>query len=135
MKSHFDEHTDKIRERRHRLAGFKHGARQPRLAMEANVKPDAKIRKRTEEAGAVQAKYGDICFVNQADPDEINLTSFGNDSTGPSALPYTRDDALVSNGASATEPCLSPAEMRTRTATGGLLPAGTASTATRTIFP
>ena len=42
---------------------------------------------------------------------------------------------MVDNGAVTPKPCLSPAEMRTRTATGCLLPVGTSSTAMRTIFP
>ena len=62
------------------------------------------------------------------------LTSFGDDSTEPPALPCCRDDALVDKGAKASKPCLSPVEMRTLTAVGDLLPARTASTATRTIF-
>ena len=62
------------------------------------------------------------------------LTSFGDEFTGPPALPCTRDDALVDNGVAAPKPCLSPAEMRTRTAAGGLLPTGKASAATRIIF-
>ena len=44
-----------------------------------------------------------------------------------------RDDALVDNGAAAPKPCLSHAEMGTRTVAGGLFPVGTASTA-RIIF-
>ena len=41
---------------------------------------------------------------------------------------------MVANGAVTPKPCISPAEMRTRTAADGLLPAGTASTVMRTIF-
>ena len=50
------------------------------------------------------------------------------------ALPC-RNDALVDRGAEELRPCPSPAEMRTLTAAGGLLLAGTASTAMRTTFP
>ena len=67
----------------------------------------------------------------QVDTDLIRLTSFGDDFTGLSALPCLRNDALVDNGAAVPKPRLSPAEIRTLTATGGLLPAGKASTATR----
>ena len=41
------------------LAGLKHEARQPRVIMEADVKPDTKTRKRTEDAAADRAKHGD----------------------------------------------------------------------------
>ena len=61
------------------------------------------------------------------------LTSFGDDSTEPLALPC-RDDAMVNKGAAALKPCLSPVEMRVLRAAGGLLFAGTSSTATRIIF-
>ena len=71
----------------------------------------------------------------QVDPDPMCLTSFGYDSTGPPALPCSRDDVLGDKGAAAPKPCFSPIEMRTLTAAGGVLPTGTASTAMRTIFP
>ena len=54
-------------------------------------------------------------------------------TTEPPAHPR-RDDVLVDKGASAPKPCLSPVEMRTLTAAGDLLPAGTASTTMKTIF-
>ena len=94
---------------------------------------DKKTRERTEGAAtAVQAKLRDSCSANQVDPDPMCLTSFGDDSIGPPALPCSRNDALVGNGAAAPKSCLSPLEMRTATAAGGLLPAGTTFTATRT---
>ena len=62
------------------------------------------------------------------------LISFGDDSTRPPALPCSRDGALVDKGATAPKPCLSPMEMRMLTVADGLVPAGTASTATMTIF-
>ena len=43
----------------------------------------------------------------------------------------SRDDVLVGNGAAALKSCLSPLEMRSLTAAGGLLPADKASTTTR----
>ena len=92
---------------------------------------DTKTRECTEGATAtVQAKYGDSCSVNQVDPDPMYLTSFGNGSTGPLALPCSRDDALVDNGAAAPKSCLSPMEMRTLTAADGLLPNGKTSKVT-----
>ena len=45
------------------------------------------------------------------------------------------DGARVDKGAEAPNLCLSPVEMHTLTAAGGLLPAGTASTAMMTSFP
>ena len=61
------------------------------------------------------------------------LASFDDDSTEPPALPC-RDDAMVNKGAAVPKPCLSPVKKRTLTATGGLLPTSTASTAKRIIF-
>ena len=103
--------------------------------MEADVPSDTKARKRTEgAAAAVQAEHGDSCPANRIDPDPMCLTSFDDDSTGPPALPCSRDDALVGNGATPPKSCLSHLEVRTPSAAGGLLSAGTASTATRTTF-
>ena len=70
----------------------------------------------------------------EVDPDPICLASFGEDYTGPPAHTCTRDDALADNGTAAPKPCLSPAEMRTLIAAGGVLPAGKASTATRITY-
>ena len=136
-KSHFDqldELTEKKRKTNWRLAGLLHGAQQPRLAKEADVPADTKTRKCTEDAAAYQVKHGDSWSANQVDPDQICLTSVGDDSTGPLALPR-REDALANKGAKAPKWCLSPMDMRTLTAVGGLLPADIASTATRAIFP
>ena len=87
-----------------------------------------------EDIAAERVISGDNLLPSQVDTDPICLTTFGDDSTESPALPRTRDHALVDNGAAAPKPCLSPAEMRTRTAAGGLLPAGTASTVTGIIF-
>ena len=96
---------------------------------------DTKTYERKEgAAAAVQAKHGDNYSANQVDPDPMCLASFGEDSSGPPALPCLRDDALVDNGAAALKSCLSPLGMRTPIAAGVLLPADTASTATRTTF-
>ena len=94
---------------------------------------NTKTRNRMEDVAAERVIGGDH-YLAEVDPDPICLTSFGDDTTGPPAFPCSRDDALVDNGAAAPEPCLWPAEMCTRTAAGGLLPAGTSSTAIRTIF-
>ena len=70
----------------------------------------------------------------QSNHDSMFLTSSGDHFTDTPALPR-RDGVLVNKGAAAPKSCLSPVEMRTLTAAGGLLPAGTASTSMRTIFP
>ena len=118
-----------------RSASLEQDARQPRLAMEANVPSETKTREHTKSAAAaVQTKHEDSCSAIQVDPDPMYLTSFGDDSTGPSALLCSKDHALAANGATAPKSCFSPLEMRTPTAASVLLPAGTASTATRTTF-
>ena len=66
LKSHFDEHTEKMRETRQGSGGFEYDARQPRLAMEACVRPDNKFRKRTEDAAGYQTKHGDSCSAKRA---------------------------------------------------------------------
>ena len=110
-------------------------ARQPRLAMEAGGPANTKNRERTKgAANAVHAMHGDSCSANRVDPGPMCPTSFGSDFTGPPALPCSRDDALVCNGTAAPKSCLSPLEMRSPIAAGGLLPVGKASTATRIIF-
>ena len=118
-----------------RLAGAEHNARQPRLATEADLPTDKKTRKRAKDAAADQAKQGDNCFAKRVDTDPMMcLTSFGDDSTEPPALPCCRDSAMVDKGAAAPKLCLSPVEIHTLTAAGGLRTAAIASTATRTLF-
>ena len=137
MKSHFDkldELANEMGATRQRLARLEQDARQPRPAMETDVPSDTKTQKRMEDAVAVQAKHGDSCSANQVDPDPMYLTSFGDDSTGPPALSCSRDDTLGDNGAATPKSCLPFLEIRTPPAAGGLLSAGTASTATRTTF-
>ena len=131
-----DELADEMRAAKQRLAGLEQDVRQPRLAMEADVPSGTMTRERTEgAAAATQAKHGDSCSANRVDPDPMCLTSFSDDSTSPPTLPCSRDNALlVDNGAAAPKSCLSPLEMRTPIAAGGLLPAGKTSTATRTTF-
>ena len=100
---------------------WRHGPRYTRLA---SVREGA--------AKTVQAMHGDSFSANRVDPDPMCSTSFGVKAE-PLALPC-RDDVLVENGAAAPKSCLSPLEMRSPTAAGGLLPAGMASTATRITF-
>ena len=140
MKSHFDQLDKKMdglmettRGTNQRLVGLLHGAQQRRFAIEANVKPDTKTCKRTKDAAADREKHGNKSSSAQVDHDPICLTSFGDDSSAPLTLPC-RDDALADKGAKAQKPCLSPVKMHTLIAAGGLLTAGTAFTALRTIF-
>ena len=119
-----------------RLTSLEQDARQPRLAIEADGKAETKTRERTEGAvTAVQAMHGDSCHANRVDPDQMMCcTSFVDDCTGPPALPCSRENVLVDNGAAAPNLRLPPFKMRSPTATGGLLPTGEASIATRTTF-
>ena len=137
MKENLDmisETTDRVlRAIYQRLAGAEYDDRQPHLASEADVKPDTKTRKRTEDAAADRVMVGNSCSA-EVGPDPMCLTSFGDDYTEPLALLFCRDDALVVKSVVVPNPCLSLVEIRTLRAAGGLLPAGTASTATRAIF-
>ena len=116
-----------------RLTEAEYDARQPRLATEADVPTDKKTYKRAEGAVADQAKHGDSCSEKRVDMSPKSSTNFGI-TAKPPALPR-RNDVLVDKSTAAPKPCISPVQMRTITAAGGLLPAGTASTAMRTIFP
>ena len=116
-----------------RSASLEQDARRLRLAMEADVRKTTKTCKWTEGAAAAERVIsGDNKSSAKVDPDSICRASIDEDYTGSAAYLCKRDDALVDNGATAPKPCISSAEMRTRTAAGGLLLAGTASTATRT---
>ena len=118
-----NELTNEVRATKQRLAGLEQGARQPRLAMEADVISDSKTGKRTEGAAAAdQAKRGDSYSSKKIQAGPTSSTSFDMKAK-PSALPCTRDDVLVDIGAAAPKQCISPGEMRTRTAAGGLLSA------------
>ena len=99
-----DRLTENLKRANQRVASLEQDTRQPRLAMEADVPADTKTRGRTGGAAiAVQAMHGDSFSANRVDPDPETFTSFGDDSTGPPALPCSRDDALVGNGAAAPE--------------------------------
>ena len=122
-----------MRGTRQRLASLEQDAWHPHLAMKADVPADEKTREHTEGAAkAVQAMHGNSFSANRVDPDPMYSTSFGVKDEPP-AFPC-RDDILAENGAAVPKSCLSPLEMHSPTAAGGLLPAGMASTATRTTF-
>ena len=124
--------SEEMRATDQRLAELLHGAQQPRLAMEADGKSDTKTRKRVEDATAYQAKHEDSCSAKKVQAGPTSSTNFGMKAESP-ALPH-RDDVLVDKSAAAPKACPSPVKMSTLTATGDLLPAGTASAATTTIF-
>ena len=62
----FEELTDNMKRANQRLANLEQKARQPRLAMKADVTADKKTRERLEgAAAAVQAKHGDSCSAKK----------------------------------------------------------------------
>ena len=126
-----------IEERRsidQRLTRLEHGARQPRLAMEADGPADTKTRERTEGAvTAAQVMRGDSFSARRVEPGpNTNSTSFGVKVEPPTLS--CRDNVVVESGDAAPESCLPFLEMRSSTAVGGLVPTGEASTATETKF-
>ena len=129
-----DEISDEMRKMDEHVTRLEHGARQPRLAMEADGQANTKTRERTEGAAtAVQAKRGDGCSARRVEPGpNTNSTSFGVKAEPP-ALPC-RDDVMVECGDAASESRLPSLEMRSSTAAGGLFPTGEASTATENNF-
>ena len=76
-----DELADEMRATKQRLAGLEQDARQPRLAMEADGPSDTKTRNRMEDVAAYRMISGDSFSANQVDPDQMCLTSFGDDFT------------------------------------------------------
>ena len=123
----FRECKEDLRRMDQRLASLEQNARQPRLAMEADVPADEKIRERTESAAkAVQAMHVDKFAAKRVQDGPTTSTSFGVKAEPP-ALPC-RDDVLVENGAAASKSCLLPFEMCSPIAAGGLLPTSEAST-------
>ena len=94
------------------LASLEQNARQPRLAMEADVPADEKPREHKESAAKeVQAMDEDSFSANRVQASRTTLTSVGVKDESP-ALPC-RDDVLAKNGAAAPKSCLSPLEVRT----------------------
>ena len=128
----FDDLTEKMRVTNQRLAGLEHEARQPRLATKADVEPDTKTCKRTEDASAAERVKNSSARV---DDGATSLTIFGMIAEPP-APEKCIDDVLVSRGTEAPKPDLPLMEVRIlSSAAGGLLPASAASTTMRVIFP
>ena len=129
MMSHFEEKTKMLEKR---LTRLEYGARQPRLAMEADGPANTKTQERTEGAAkAVQAMRGDSCTTDQKVQDGPKTSIIFDVEAEPPDLPC-REDVLVEDGATAPKSCISSLEMRSPTAAGGLVPTGEASTATET---
>ena len=102
----FGEYKEDLRRMDQRLASLKQNARQPRLAIEADVPADKKTCECTESAAIVfQAKHGDSCSAKRIQAGPTCSTSFGVKAEPP-ALPC-KDDVLVENGAAAPKPCIS----------------------------
>ena len=114
------------------VTSLEHGARQPRLAMEADGPTSTKTRELREGAAkVVQAMRGDRYTAAQKVQDGPKTSiSFGM-MAEPHALPC-RDDVVVESGNAAYESCLPSLEMRSSTAAGWLVPTGEASTASET---
>ena len=134
-----DEILDKMEEqtevlKKQRLTRLEHGARQTRLATEADGQADTKARERTEGAAtAVQAMRGDCFSARRVESGPTtNSTRFGVKAEPP-ALP-SRDDSVVECGTAASESCLPSMEMRPSTTAGGLVPTGEASNASETTY-
>ena len=117
----------------HLLADLELDAQQSRLATDADVPTDKKIRKGAEDAAADQAKHGDSCYAKRVHADPTSSTSFGMTAEPP--VLSRRDDVLVNKGTEAPKRHFPLVEVRMLpSAAGGLLPTGTVSTVMRTIF-
>ena len=83
-----DEILDEMRKIDEHVTRLEHGARQPRLTMEADRQANTKTRERTEGAAtAVQAMRGDGFSARRVEPGpNTNSTSFGVKAKPPAPL-------------------------------------------------
>ena len=81
----FDGLTEKMRDETQRFAGLQHEARQTRLATEADVEPDTKTRKRTEDDAADRVMNGGSSSARRVDDGPTSLTSFSKIAEPPLA--------------------------------------------------
>ena len=82
-----NEFIEEMRSTEHRSASLEQDARQPGLAMEADVTADKKTRERKEgAAAAVQVKHGNSCPAKSVQAGPTSSTSFGVKAEPP-ALP------------------------------------------------
>ena len=127
-----DEISDETRVMDQHVTSLEHGARQPRLAMEADGQANTKTQERTEGAAAVlQAVRGDSCTTEQKVQDGPKTSITFVMEAEPPDLPC-REGVLIEDGATTPKLCLPSLEMRSPTAAGGLVPTGEASTASET---
>ena len=127
-----DEISDETRVMDEHVTSLEHGARQPRLAMEADGPTNTKTGERTEGAAiVVQAMRGGSCTTEQKveDGPKTSIT-FGMEANPPD-LPR-REDVLINDGATTPKSCLPSLGMRSPTVASGLVPTGEASTVTET---
>ena len=112
------EYVDDLRGMGQRVASLEPGARQPRLAMEADGPANTETFEPTEGAAtAVQAMHGGSFSATRVEHGpKTNSTSAGM-MAELSALPC-RDDALVENGDASPKLCLPSLEMRSPAAAG-----------------
>ena len=137
MKEALDRWDKKLNEILERMDQYitrlEYGARQPRLATEADgQQADTKTCERMEGAAtAEQTMRGNNFSAHRVEPGpKTNPTSVGM-MAEPPALPC-RNDVVVESGPAASKSCLPFLEMRSPSAAGGLLPTGEAFSATRT---
>ena len=98
------------------LAGLEEVARQPRLATEADVRVDKKIRKRMDKAAADHVRHEDRCSTKRVQAGPTSSTSFGMKAEPPA--PSRRDTILVNKGPVAPKLCRSSVKVRTLTFAG-----------------
>ena len=124
-----DEISDEMKIMDQHVTRLEHGARQPRLAMEADGQAGTKTRERTEGAAtAVQAMRGDCFSAHRVGPGPTTNSISFDVKAEPPALPR-RDDVMAESGPAASESCLPSMEMCSSPAAGGLVPTGEASKA------
>ena len=130
-----DKRVGTMRATNQRLADLQYEAQQPRPAAEADVEPEMKTRKRTEDAAADRAKHGDSSSATALDGPRSS-TSFGIIAVPLLMAPEKYVvNVLVIKGPEAPKPHLPSVEVRMLSSTAdGLLPAGTTSTVLKTIF-
>ena len=109
-----DEISDETRVMDEHVTSLEHGARQPRLAMEADRHANTKTQERTEGAAiAVQAMLGQSCTAEQKiqGGPKTSIT-FGVEAEPPD-LPC-REDVLVEDGAQVVSPIFGDALTNSR---------------------
>ena len=130
-KRKLDEIPDETRVMDEHVTSLEHGARQPRLTMEADGPANTKTQERTEGAAtAVHAMRGDSCTAEQKVQDEPKTSiTFGVEAEPPNLR--CREDVLIEDGATVPKSCVPSLELPSPTAAGGLVPTGAPLTNSR----